>query len=485
MTEVGNTLLDNPSTSAPILRMNEQEAERVVKIEGGYALSGTIAEVGGAKNSGYKLMIAACLAEGPTTLHGMPNIGDVKTTATILASLGAIVRFSDDMTTVEIDPGGISRGILPRETGEASRASILTAAILLSRGIKAEIPLPGGDKLGNRPIDIHLDGLRAMGATVDESQLDRVVLTAENGLQGTDFRLKVPSHMGTEHLIMAATRALGTTILRNCAQEPEVDALIDHLRKAGATISSYVDPTDGRVIKIEGVRSLAGTENNVMVDRNAVVTYAVAALATESTTGITVKGANRQHIESFLTLLDEMNGGYEITEEGIRFFYKEGGLKAPKRVIITGPHPGIISDSHIGIMTDWQALVSVLLVKAHGTSTLVEAIYPNRFQHLSVAKRSGANIVFFDPKAEDPKVHYLFTDKEADDYPNHGARITGGTILQPIHLKGSDVRLGAFGTLMGLLIPGESTVLGITQIQRGYHKLISNLQSVGAKITVS
>lgn len=454
----------------------ERYRERTLRIEGGHPLHGTIKEVGGAKNSGFKVMMAAALIDDITTLHNMPKIGDVLVTAKILTSLGATVEFLGDGTTVRIDARGLHSYKVPMETGEASRAAILAAGPLLAKFGRAEIPHVGGDKIGARPIDIHIEGLEALGAHVEVRE-DQIIFTAEHGLSGTEFRLKIPSHMGTENLIIASTKAKGKTRLINCAKEPEVDALVDFLNSAGAKIT-IDDSHQERVIEIEGVDTLHGTESTIMPDRKAVVTYGVAAITTKSQEGVLVKGANPNHIRSFLTLLDGMNGGYAIQDDGILFF-SQGELVAPKLPVTTCPHPNIIP-GYYGIMTDWQALAAVLFFNAKGVTSLVEKMYPNRFHAIEEARKAGAQIEWFDPRTVDPNIQYMFKESESGDH--HGVKIIGNQPLNPMHIQGTDVRLGAFAVLMGLVTPGVSTVTDLRQIMRGYHNFVWNMQSIGARI---
>jgi len=265
-----------------------------------------------------------------------------------------------------------------------------------------------------------------------------------------------------------------------------VDTLIELMRKSGVQMEIADDNTDGaRTLTITGKSRLDGVENEIMIDRNAVVTYAVAAIATKSTDGIEIKGAKREHIQSFLDLLVEMNGGYQILPDGIKFFYK-GPLKALKRTVVTCPEGTKLPVNQIGIMTDWQALVSILFLIAEGTTTLVEQVFPNRFHHLHEAKALGAEIEFFDP-ATDPAydVHYYFPSPK-EETP-HAVKITGVPYLPDlsgIDLNGDNVRLGAFGILWGLIGQNPSWVRDLRQLGRGYHRLIETLQSLGGNMVV-
>lgn len=472
-----------PPTSPPPEPDFDREKVMVEKGE----LKGTV-EVGGAKNCGPKLMIAACLAQGTTTLRNMPVIGDVKVTAEILESLGAQVTYGENDTIIIVVPDAIDKWVVPETAGEVSRISILAAGMLLARFGKAEIPLPGGDKIGKRPVDIHLEGLKALGANIDEtSKPGWILLSAEGGLKGCDYRLKLPSHTATENLVMAATRATGKTTLRNCAREPEVDALVAHLNKAGAKIN-ITEPSDlvgERIIEIEGVPQMHGTDTKVIADRNAVVTYAVAALTSGSREGVFIKNTEAAHIGSFLVLITEMGASYEVKDDGIKFFMAEGAtLKAPKRTVVTCPHPGISNERYIGVMTDWQALVSALFMTAEGDTRLIETMYPSRFHHLMALQQADSSLIdFFDPKEFDPQIEYFFSEDPFQAH--HGAIIhgKGKDSLPQINIEGKDVRSGAFGILYGVAAGAE--IIGTRQMRRGYDKIIEKFQALGAKLNSS
>lgn len=424
-------------------------------------LKGTLT-LGGAKNSGYKLMIATLLSDKPSTITNVTPIGDIELIVNLMESLGAKVETRKQHTFV-IDPSGLNSPVVSPIFGASSRASIILAGPLLARFKKAVLPLPGGDKIGSsRDIDRHLDGLRALGAEV--KFLDGSVELTTKGLKGATYRFKKPTHTGTENLLIAAVLAEGTTTLQNTALEPEVDDLIELLNNMGAKIHRK----RGRTIEIKGVRSLNGAIHKVIPDRNQAVTYALAAILTQG--DIILEDAKESHLRFFLDKLDEAGGGYEVGDFGIRFFYK-GALKPTN--IETQPHPGF--------MTDWQPLWATFMTQAEGTSTIIEKLYDNRFQFAEVLQQAGADIELYDPQPENPRKYYYFNHSKNSN-PLNGMKITGKTNFKPIHVPVWDVRFGATLLLASLIADGTSELTNITHIQRGYYNIHQRLSDLGAGI---
>jgi len=434
-------------------------------IKGGIPLKGSV-QLGGAKNAGFKLMIASLLSDSEITLLNVSDIGDVLTVMEIMKSLGSKIE-KRGARTLYINSNKISSFEIPKEYGERSRASILFAGPLLSRFGKAVIPFPGGDRIGERPLDRHFGFLKAMGAEIQDLNDDYVTLSSKR-LKGAHFKFPKNTHTGTENAIIAATLAEGKTIIENAALEPEIDDLIRFLNKIGAKIKR----TEERIIEIEGVKYLGSGVHKIMPDRNEAVTYACAAIATKG--DVIVENANPDHIRIFLHKLDEANGGYEIDNEcGIRFFYK-GDIKPTK--IITRPHPGF--------MTDWQPLWASLMLHAKGgTSEIIESIYEERFGFVEEMKKMGAKIEYFDPKPEDPDKFYNFNYDETKDHSKHGIRIKVDQKLKPTKSKLRDVRFGAALVITALSIEGESILEDVSHIDRGYENLDLKLKELGANIT--
>ena len=430
-------------------------------VQGGTPLKGAV-KLSGAKNSSYKLMIASLLCPHENRLLNFSQIADVKLVKQILQSLGVKV-YSAGERTMFINSSKVTSSTVPQELGLASRASSMFLAPLLIRTKKAIVPLPGGDKIGKRPLGWHFDGLKAMGANIKVK--NRVLEARCQGLHGASYTFPKNSHTGTETLIMAAVLAKGETILNNAALEPEVDDLIDFLNKQGAIIKRLPN----RTIKINGVKALSPVIHQVMPDRNEAVSYAIAALVTKG--DIILENANKDHLTSFLSSLKKAGAGYQTDGFGIRIYHQKP-LKAIN--ITTQPHPGF--------MTDWMPLWSVLATQSQGTSKIIETIMSSRFQFAKDLKAMGAKINFFDPKPKHPEKFYNFNLK--DDLPQnlHGMAIKGQTPLVGKSVEITDIRAGATLTLAGLAATGKTTLTGLEHIDRGYEDFAGRLLKLGAKI---
>lgn len=431
-------------------------------IEGGQPLYGAV-RLGGAKNASFKLMIASLLADGESRLLNFSKIADVEVTKKIIKALGGKTRSAGERTLF-IDPRGLRSFRVPAALAKQSRASTMFVGPLLARFGKAVVPMPGGDRIGRRPLDRHFKGLKALGAKVRFFNGQFEVSCSR--LRGATYTFEKNSHTGTETLIMAAVLAQGKTVIKNAALEPEVDDLICFLNQMGAKIVRK----PGRIIEIYGVKKLRPTIYKVMPDRNEAVSYGVAALVTRG--DIIVENADPNLMQSFLDKLDEAGGGFEVGNYGIRFFYK-GPLKAVK--IITQPHPGF--------MTDWQPLWAVAATQSEGESTIIEAVHTNRFQYAKDLIKMGAKIKFFQPRPKDPDKFYNFNLKDDRPEYKHGMKVYGPTPLKAIHARVPDLRAGATLVLAALTAKGKSVLEDIEHIDRGYEDLDGRLRQLGARIT--
>jgi UDP-N-acetylglucosamine 1-carboxyvinyltransferase len=438
------------------------------KVIGGKPLRGSVF-LGGAKNSSFKIMIASLLGSSESRLLNFSKIDDVKLVSKIIESLNGKVRQAGERT-LYIDPQPVNSFEISSEYGAASRASILFLGPLLARFKKAKVPLPGGDKIGKRPVDRLMAGLEAMG--VRFTQTDSYLMAETDGLVGATYRFEKNSHTGTETLIMAAVLAKGTTVLENAAEEPEVDDLITFLNSMGARITR----PSSRTIKIEGVEQLQGAIHCIMPDRNEAVSYACAAIATQG--DIIVQNARPEHLTAFLQKLDQVNGGYEVGTYGIRFYYK-GPIRSTD--IETQIHPGF--------MTDWQPLWATLMCHAQESadnqppvSVIHETIYESRFQYVKSLVAMGAKIEPFKPEIADPQNFYNFnlTDTLPDHYP--AIKIYGNAQFHGGEFTIHDLREGATILLAALTASGETHLHNIEQIERGYESLDDRLRSMGALI---
>ncbi len=431
-------------------------------ITGGKKLSGSI-RLGGAKNASFKLMIASLLASGESRLLNSPHINDVEVTRNIITQLGGIIKGSGERMLC-IDTAPLKSHIIPAHFGKLSRASTMFAGPLLARFGKATLPLPGGDKIGARPLERHFEGLISMGVKVQQ-QGATVQMTAQK-LKATTYAFKKNTHTGTETLILAAVLAEGRSMLENAALEPEIDDLISMLNSMGAKIRRKLD----RKIEIIGVKKLSPTIHKIMPDRNEAVSYACAALATRG--DVIVENAQKDHLEAFLEKLEEVGGGFEVGNFGIRFYYK-GKLTATD--VITQPHPGF--------MTDWQPLWAVLMTQAEGTSIIHEAVHNNRFQYVKdLNSMCIKKISLYNPKVKNPESYYNFNIQDDNKDYYHAIKIRGKSKLCASILKVHDLRAGATLVLASLIANGQSVIHGVDHIDRGYENLDGRLIDLGAKI---
>lgn len=429
-------------------------------ITGGTPLYGSV-RIGGAKNASYKVMLAALLAEDTSKLLNFSHISDVDAVARISEYLGAKVTRAGERA-IFIDPSSLSKYSISAEDGAQGRFSTMFIPPLVARFGKAVVPAPGGDKIGQRPLERHFEGLKALGINI---QVENGMYVAETqGLKGTTYRFEKNTHTGTETLLMAAVLATGTTVLENAAEEPEVDDLIAFLINMGAQIERR-----GRTITIQGVKKLRGTIHKIMPDRNEAVSYACAALATKG--DVIIENARAQDLKSFLNKLDEIGAGYEVGQYGMRFFYKKP-LQATDVTTEISP----------GFMTDWQPLWATLVTQCQGQSVIHETIMESRFQYVPFLQKMGADIEYFQPAVPDPHQTYNFNYEDTDPDQPHAIRITGATELQPITAEVNDLRQGATLILAALTAKGESHIHHIEHVDRGYEELDHRLNSMGAKI---
>ncbi len=435
---------------------------RTLHITGGQPLRGSI-RLGGAKNASYKLMIAALLANSESRLLNFSRIADVTTVAEIITALGGRAVTTGERSMV-IDPTQLQNSTLSPDSGQQGRFSSMFIPVLLAKFGKAEVPLPGGDRIGARPLDRHFAGLEALGARI--TQTDTGIQAQTDGLVGATYRFEKNSHTGTETLLMAAVLARGTTILENAAEEPEVNDLIAFLNAMGAQITR-----NGRTIVIIGVSTLQGAIHKIMPDRNEAVSYACAALVTKG--DIIIENATPTHLEAFLKKVEEINGGYEVGEYGIRFYFK-GPLKST--TVDTQIHPGF--------MTDWQPLFTTVLTQCEGESILHETIMENRFQHVDNLREMGAHIELFQPEVENPENTYNFNLADDTSGVPHAIRISGPTKLRAISTQARDLRQGATILIAALAAEGTTILTNITHIDRGYEELPERLISLGASIRI-
>ncbi len=315
-------------------------------IKGGKKLKGEVS-VSGAKNVALKVLVAACLTTDEVIIDNIPLISDFSVMVDIVRELGGEIRVKDHAAYVRMEK--FTKEKIALEAAAEVRTSAMFVAPLLARLSKATIPNPGGCRIGARPIDRTIAGLKKMGVDASYNSKDGFFhIKASNGLNGTEYRFEKNTHTGTETLIMAAVLASGRTVLDNAAEEPEVDELINFLNQMGAKVKRV----EKRKIVIDGVTKLHGTRFVVSPDRNEIVTFAIAALITEG--DVMVRNVTKVGLLEFLEKFEQAGGGFEEKGANLRFFYK-GELKPVD--ITTGFYPGF--------MTDWQGPWAVLMTKAN------------------------------------------------------------------------------------------------------------------------
>lgn len=428
-----------------------------IVINGGKPLTGTI-RVRGAKNLATKAMVAALLGETPSVLKDVPDISDVQVVRGLLEVYGVKVT-SDAHGELRFDTSKVESAHFAEIDAHAgaSRIPILFCGPLLHRLGEARIPDLGGCRIGDRPIDFHLDALRKFGAIVDKTY-EGINLTAPDGLRGADIELPYPSVGATEQVLLTAVRAKGTTELKNAAIEPEIMDLIAILQKMGAIIS--VEPN--RVILIEGVERLEGYTHRALFDRNEVASWASAALVTGG--DIFVEGAKQSELMTFLNVFRKVGGAFDVQETGIRFWHPGGDLKP-----VT-----IETDVHPGFMTDWQQPLIVALTQAHGTSTVHETVYENRFGFTDALNEMGADIVVHKTGLPDHPRRVARREFEQAAVINGPTKLVGANIYVP------DLRGGFSHLIAALSAEGQSVISNMGIISRGYEHIVDKLDALGA-----
>lgn len=433
------------------------------EIIGGTPLRGVV-EIGGAKNVALKLLVASLLTDDELIIHNVPRLRDVLFMLDVLKSLGVKESFVGN--TVRIQGGSNIGTTVPLEVGARLRTSSMVLGPMLARFGEAKLPNPGGCRIGARPIDRHIEGLKKMGATISYHSDDGFFYSTAPKLHGADITFEKNTHTGTETLILAAVLAAGKTTLRNAAAEVEVDDLIGFLNSMGASI---MRPTENEIV-INGVSSLHGSEYTVMPDRNEEVTFAIASVVTKG--DLTIKNSQRKNLGAFIEKYKDIGGGIEeIDANTTRYFYT-GPLKSS----------GIVTERHPGFMTDWQAPWALLMTQSEGVSTLHETVFESRFSYVSELKKMGASIEFYEPEVDSPEKFYNFNWEDSVEGYFQGIRITGSTTLHNAVLSIDDLRAGATLVLAALSADGQSYVHGVEQVDRGYEKIEERLSRVGAHI---
>ena len=428
-------------------------------VRGGRQLDGEIT-VRGAKNLVSKAMVAALLGTSPSVLRSVPDISDVRIVSNLLSIHGVKIEHDVAGGELRLDPSNVERAHVADIDAHAgsSRIPILFCGPLLHRLGEAIIPDLGGCRIGDRPINYHLDVLRSFGAHVDKREMG-IHITAPNGLKGTKIHLEYPSVGATEQVLLTAVRAQGVTELTNAAVEPEIEDLIAVLQKMGAIISLQTD----RTITIEGVDELGGYEHVALADRIEAGSWACAALVTRGS--VFVRGAQQKPMSTFLNIYRKVGGGIEIREDGIRFYHPGTPLKAI----------ALETDVHPGFMTDWQQPLVVALTQADGISILHETVYENRLGFTRALNDMGARIQVYRECLGGSSCRF-----GRSNY-NHSAVVSGPMSLHAADITVPDLRGGFSYLIAALGAEGVSTIRGIGLIDRGYESFRDKLTALGAE----
>lgn len=414
-----------------------------IGVVGGVALRGEIA-IAGAKNAALKLMVASLLSDAPLVLENMPQVADVDALTGVLEELGVrVVKDADAPGRMRLNAETITSTTAPYDLVRKMRASVLVFGPLLARCGKAKVSLPGGCAIGTRPVDLHILGLEALGARI---RLEEGYLLGEapGGLKGARIDFPMASVGATEHVMMAATLAQGTTELHNVAQEPEILDLAECLNAMGARISG----AGGPVIRIEGVDGLGAATHRVVPDRIETGTYIMAAAATDGE--IELLDTSLDHLGAVVHALER--AGVEIAQANRGVIAKRANGRLSAVDIDTQPYPGFA--------TDLQAQFMALMAMAEGDSHIDENIFENRFMHVPELMRMGADI----------QVH------------GGSAIVKGVERLRGAPVMATDLRASVCLVLAALAAEGETIVNRVYHLDRGYERLVDKLAACGAKI---
>lgn len=413
----------------------------IYKIKGGKKLKGNV-EISGAKNAALPIIVASLLADGDTVLKNIPDLKDIRTIIKVIEYLGAKTEFDSAKNILKIKTEKITNAEVPYDLVKTMRASIYVMGPLLARLGEADVSLPGGCAIGERPVDIHLAGFEALGTTIDLEHGN--IQARTKGLKGATFTMKKVSVGATANLLMAASLASGITVLENCAMEPDVVDLGNFLNAMGAKVTGHGTER----ITIEGVKKLKSVTYSVMPDRIEAGTYLIAAAITRGK--IKATGLVPDHICALTSTLEEM--GF-IIKKGDSWVSIEPGNKLSGVIVRTEPHPGF--------PTDLQAPLLALATTIPGISVIIETIFENRYTHVAELKRMGAEVLI------EGNTAIVKGDKKK---------------LQAAPVMMSDLRAGAALVVAALAATGVTEIRRIYHSDRGYEKLTQKLSGLGADI---
>ena len=410
-----------------------------LRINGRYSLNGEV-NISGSKNAALPIMAACLLCSEEVALDNIPALRDINTMIRLITFMGVEISKTSD-NTLKINAHRIKEKFAPYDLVKTMRASILVLGPLLARFGEAVVSLPGGCAIGARPVNLHIEGLKAMGAEIDLK--NGYIHAKARQLKGCEFSFKPVSVTGTANLMMAACLAEGATILNNCAKEPEIVNLGEFLISMGANINGLGSDQ----ILIEGVDKLEATTCRVIPDRIEAATFLIAALITKS--NLKLNGALAEHLKEPMNLLKEAGASISVAEDFIEVTSLNEIIPVS---FTTSPYPGI--------PTDIQAQLMVLNVLAQGESSIEETIFENRFMHVLELQRMGANI----------------------ELQSNVAKIKGVNQLQSAQVMATDLRASAALVLAALVAHGETEIDRIYHIDRGYENIDKKLSLIGAQV---
>jgi UDP-N-acetylglucosamine 1-carboxyvinyltransferase len=412
--------------------------------------------VRGSKNGVTKHMVAAMLSEEPCVVQNCPEIGEIEITKGMLESLGCTVEVDDDMVTV--DARSISSGQVPSSYGGLNRIPILMLGPLLHRIGEVFVPFVGGDQIGRRPVDFHVEALTAMGAEVE--QTPEGISAKASSLHGARIRLPYPSVGATETILLTAVLAEGRTIIENAATEPEVIELGLYLQRMGARLELRPD----RRFVIEGVERLGRAEHSLQGDRIEAFSYLAAGLATGGK--VRVFGCPQGRLVTAISTLHRMGVSFEITDYYVSAEAPPGGLSSL----------AIQTDTHPGFMTDWQSPLVVLMTQAQGMSVMHETVYEGRFPYVRALNQMGAEIELYDSCLGGKDCRF------AEAGALHSAVVKGPTPLRGAEITVPDIRGGFAYVIAAAAADGPSVLHDVHHLERGYHRPLQAFAELGLQI---
>lgn len=409
-------------------------------IDGGRKLKGSV-KISGSKNSALPILIATLLTDEECIIENVPELRDIDTTILLLSSLGKKIVRKGKSLNIKPDNKDVFQYTAPYDLMRKMRASFLVAGPLVTRYGKVNVSLPGGCSIGARPVDIHIEGFKKLGAGVETKK--GYVVFKGGRLKGNNIHLSYSSVGATENLMMAASLASGDTVLSNAAREPEITDLADFLNKLGAKISG----AGTGIIKISGVNWLSGTRHRVIPDRIETGTYLIAGAITRG--NVLIENCIPEHLEKVISKLKQAGIKIECSENSIM-------LRSPKIVkpasVATSPYPGFPTD----LQAQWMALMCT----ANGKSVIKEDVFENRFLHVAELQRLGAKLAI----------------------KGDSVIIEGNSAFSGAPVMVSDLRAGAALVLAGLVASDRTTVLRVYHLDRGYEKMEVKLRKLGAKV---